>query len=203
MAKIFIEDDLGNIRIVPMESDEVRIGRANDNDVVLPERNVSRHHLLIRQEEGRFVLSPIAARYGIRMNGVVVESDIQVGFGEAFKLGDYALKLLPADAEVETPAAAPAARGRTSTTSRLAQIDVEAAAREGWRSDFFDEDERQARRSAIVRIVVLFFLLLVAVGLGVVYYRTYVDEDTQWNEIQIPSMLPAHGQPVQPEAPAD
>lgn len=193
MAKFFIEDDLGNVRIVPLDTDEVTVGRAEDNDIVLPDRNVSRHHARVRRRDDRFVVTPVAARYGLRVNGVVVDTEVEVGFGEAFRLGDYTLKLLPPDVDVETPVAEREVRPSSPAAARMTRQDVEEAARVGWRSDFYDEDDRRARRAAIVRLVVLFFLAIIAVGLGVLYYRYYVDQDAQWERIEYrtPGTAPA------------
>lgn len=195
MSKFFIEDDLGNVRIVPLETDEVTVGRAEDNDIVLPDRNVSRHHIRVRRRDDRFVVTPVAARYGVRVNGAVVDTETEVGFGEAFRLGDYTLKLLPPDVDVDTPVADREVR-TAAPAARMTRQDVEEMARAGWRSDFFDEDDRRARRAAIVRLVVLFFLAIIAVGLGVLYYRYYVDQDAQWERIEYRTPVTAPASPA-------
>ena len=196
MSKFFIEDDLGNVRIVPLETDDVTVGRAEDNDIVLPERNVSRHHVRIGRREDRFVITPVAARYGIRVNGEAVEGEVEVGFGEAFHLGDYTLKVLPPDVDVETPVAASETRTTRQVETRMTRQDVEEMARAGWRSDFYDEDDRRARRAAIVRLVVLFFLAIIAVGLGVLHYRYYVDQDAQWQQLEYRTPIPSQTAPT-------
>jgi hypothetical protein len=203
MPKVFIEDDQGNVRIVQMESDEISVGRADDNDIVLAERNVSRHHVRIRQEEGRFTVTPVAARYGMRVNGEVVAEPVAVGFGEPVRLGDFTLKVLPPDSDVDVPVAQREARPQTQPPKRLTRQDVDAMALEGWRSDFYDEDDRTSRRSAIVRLIVLFFLLIIAAGLGYYAYQAYVEEDSYWEQHD-PVTMPAAPKPVEasPAVPA-
>jgi ABC transport system ATP-binding/permease protein len=49
--KLVIEDDAGQRREVPLDRDEITIGRREDNVVHLPERNVSRRHArLVRRD---------------------------------------------------------------------------------------------------------------------------------------------------------
>lgn len=200
MPKVFIEDDQGNVRIVQMESDEITVGRADDNDIVLAERNVSRHHVRIRHEEGRFDVTPVAARYGMRVNGAVVTEAVAIGFGDPVRIGDFTLKVLPPDSEVDVPVAQREARPQAQSSRRLTRQDVDAMAREGWRSDFFEEDERASRKSAIVRLIVLFFLLIIAAGLGYYAYQSYVESDDFWQQHD-PATMPYAPKPAEP-APA-
>ena len=207
MAKVFIEDDQGNVRIVQMESDEISVGRADDNDIVLAERNVSRHHVRIRHEEGRFTVTPVAARYGMRVNGTVVAEAVAIDFGEPVRIGDFTLKVLPPDSDVEVPVAQREARPQAQSPKRLTRQDVEAMALEGWRSDFYDEDERTSRKSAIVRLIVLFFLLIIAAGLGYYAYQAYVEEDSYWEQHDPVTMpvapRPAEAAPTDPTSPQE
>ncbi len=202
MPKVFVEDDQGNVRIVDMAADEITVGRADDNDIVLAERNVSRHHVRIRHADGRFTVSPTASRYGLRVNGTTVNEEVEVGFGEAFHLGDFTLKILLPDSDVDVPVAEREARPQTQAPKRLTRQDVDALARDGWRSDFYDEGEQASRKSAIVRLIVLFFLLIIAAGLGYYAYQSLVDEDQYW-ERHAPVTMPVPAQPAGAEETPD
>ena len=66
----------------------VRIGRANDNDIVLADLSVSRHHAELRNTGGRYEIADLDSRNGTFLNGVrvdmalVSEQDI-IGIGPA------------------------------------------------------------------------------------------------------------------------
>lgn len=51
----------------------VRIGRALDNDVILEERQVSRHHALLRRRYGRYILQDLDSSGGTTVNGFSVQ----------------------------------------------------------------------------------------------------------------------------------
>lgn len=57
-----------------IERDGILIGRGSDCDVVLPERQVSRHHARIKQTaEGSYVLHDLGSKNGTHVNGEEVK----------------------------------------------------------------------------------------------------------------------------------
>lgn len=64
----------------------VTIGRAEDNDVILPDPNVSRHHASIKWEEGKPVLRDENSTNGTLVNGVRVREKTLVN-GDHLRLG--------------------------------------------------------------------------------------------------------------------
>jgi len=48
---------------------EVTIGRAMDNEIIIPDRPVSRYHALLRYQDGDPVLSDQGSHFGTRVNG--------------------------------------------------------------------------------------------------------------------------------------
>jgi predicted component of type VI protein secretion system len=50
-------------------TDEFLIGRGGDCQIVLPERQVSRHHVKILREDGGFVLQDLGSKNGTHLNG--------------------------------------------------------------------------------------------------------------------------------------
>ncbi len=62
------------VRRLALEGAECRIGRADDNDVVLPDQLVSRHHAAIRRSGEEFVLVDLGSANGVRLNGQRVDS---------------------------------------------------------------------------------------------------------------------------------
>ena len=51
----------------------VRIGRALDNDLILEDRRISRHHAQLRQRYGRYILQDLGSRGGTKVNGFPVQ----------------------------------------------------------------------------------------------------------------------------------
>ncbi len=197
MMRLYIEDDTGNVRVVPLGEGTVTIGRAPDNTLVLPDRNVSRHHACIRVADGRLLLSDAGSRYGIRLDGERLPHEVEIRPGDVFLAGDYRLKVLAPDSALsDTAPESPAEPSRHATAVGMRAVTVaeppidtsndfammtlqemEEVAKLGWRSDFNDEDDPPSMKRTAGRIVLLLVLVLLAAGLGFAYYKLYVAED--------------------------
>jgi hypothetical protein len=55
-----------------IEKDEMLVGRGPDSDIVLPERQVSRHHLKIHYREGRYYMEDLGSKNGTHLNGLQI-----------------------------------------------------------------------------------------------------------------------------------
>jgi pSer/pThr/pTyr-binding forkhead associated (FHA) protein len=64
-----------------------RIGRALDNDIVINDRSVSRHHASIEYRNGGFVLRDLGSQNGTWLGGQQV-TEAPLGGGDALRLGD-------------------------------------------------------------------------------------------------------------------
>lgn len=73
-----------------LESPATRLGRADDNDVVLDDQKASRHHAVIRQEAGRFVIADLESTNGTFVSGRRTQERILTD-GDVIKLGDTTL----------------------------------------------------------------------------------------------------------------
>lgn len=104
MLRLLIEDSEGNSKLAPItpESQEITIGRKAGNVIRLKERNVSREHAKIYQtDEGLFV-APVAARYGMKVNGTKIDGPVHIDLGDEIRIGDY--RLYVQDESQEQPA---------------------------------------------------------------------------------------------------
>ena len=63
------------------------IGRAADNDLVLPDSRVSRHHARISGRRGTLVYADLGSTNGSRVNGVQV-GELVLGAGDRIEVGD-------------------------------------------------------------------------------------------------------------------
>jgi hypothetical protein len=77
--------DGGGRRIV-LDGGPVTIGRAPDNDLVLDDQRVSRHHARLQGRRGMLVLTDLESANGSRVNGVAV-SEVALGAGDRIEIG--------------------------------------------------------------------------------------------------------------------
>ncbi len=84
------------LRVVPIDGSEhvctfdgsgLTIGRAADNDLVLADGRVSRHHARISGRRGTLVYADLGTTNGSRVNGVTV-GELVLGVGDRIELGD-------------------------------------------------------------------------------------------------------------------
>ena len=103
--------DVAPTRTVVLSGAATTIGRADDNDLVLPELEISRHHArLYRTEQGRFELEDLGSSNGTYVNGQriavhpVSEHDI-IGMGHStFRLKDGQLRQFVDEGEISIKA---------------------------------------------------------------------------------------------------
>jgi len=74
------------------EQGEVRIGRREDNDVVLPTGNVSKVHARVVAVEDRLVLEDLQSTNGTYLNGVRLSSRRELSAADEVGIGDYSLR---------------------------------------------------------------------------------------------------------------
>jgi ABC transport system ATP-binding/permease protein len=93
MWKLSIDDDQAQRSVVPLSRTEYQIGRADDNQVRLTERNVSRHHARIRRSGRAWMLEDLGSYNGVFVNGTRIAGACELNAGDAIQLGDFLLQL--------------------------------------------------------------------------------------------------------------
>ncbi|MBN2470897.1 MAG: FHA domain-containing protein [Anaerolineae bacterium] len=83
-------------RSVVLSGEVFNIGRHPDNDLVLDEPRVSRHHVQIRHRHGRFVLYDRQSRAGTVVNGQKINEHILTP-GDVMRLGSISILYLEED----------------------------------------------------------------------------------------------------------
>ena len=101
--KLVIEDDEGQRREVPLDRDEITIGRREDNVVHLPERNVSRRHARLVRRDGGVLLEDLRSANGTRVNGVRITEPVSLGDADLVRIGDYGVALRPDGVSLDVP----------------------------------------------------------------------------------------------------
>jgi len=80
----------GSDRQILLDGRPLTIGRATDNDVVLRDSRVSRHHARLQSRRGTLVLTDLGSSNGSRVNGITVQ-EVVLGPGDRIQLGDSVL----------------------------------------------------------------------------------------------------------------
>ncbi|RMG99728.1 MAG: FHA domain-containing protein [Chloroflexi bacterium] len=69
-----------------VDSDEFLIGRGSDCHVVLPERQVSRHHVKILHKDDRYFLQDLGSKNGTHLNGQQVTGTVPLQDGDEIQI---------------------------------------------------------------------------------------------------------------------
>lgn len=77
-------------REFPVRAAAIRIGRGPDNDLVLADTRVSRHHGLLSARQGGLVYNDVGSTNGSFVNGARVR-EVALGPGDVLQLGDSTL----------------------------------------------------------------------------------------------------------------
>ncbi len=86
--KLIIENDLGELAVFPCPIGITTVGRANDNDVIVTDRNISRHHFTIRFVDNRIVLSDLGSYNGTYVNDTELSEPVEIFVGDVIIAGD-------------------------------------------------------------------------------------------------------------------
>jgi pSer/pThr/pTyr-binding forkhead associated (FHA) protein len=110
MWKLTIEDDEGQRTSLDLTLEEYAVGRAEESDIRLTERNISRKHAVIRKTDDGWVLVDEGSYNGSYVNGARADdSGLPVISGDIVNLGDYRIEI---EDSTVTAAAEPARKRR-------------------------------------------------------------------------------------------
>ena len=77
----------------PLLGAATRIGRSADNDIVLAEANVSRHHAVITDDGTTFVITDLGSANGVRVRGLRIRTSAKLSDGDRLRIGDHEFTL--------------------------------------------------------------------------------------------------------------
>lgn len=83
-------------------SDPFIIGRGADCNIILPERQVSRHHVKITQENSKYILHDLDSKNGTHLNGVQVIGQAPLQDGDEIQIA-LAVKLMFVGSDATLP----------------------------------------------------------------------------------------------------
>jgi len=119
MLKLVITDDEGRTTVVPLDKDELSIGRGEGNTIRLTERNVSRKHAVLRKSARGYEIEDLRSYNGTKIGGAKITQPRPVRDGERIQIGDYQVMLQSARAPVRV--------GRDGTKTAQITADAETA----------------------------------------------------------------------------
>jgi TolB protein len=99
--------------------DELRIGRAEDNDLVLADPKVSRHHAQVRKEEAGYVLTDLDSANGTLVQGVLVTEPYTLQHNDRIQIGDVELAYYEAGRSSEDTIIAPLPISKPAEAERV------------------------------------------------------------------------------------
>jgi len=82
----------GGTHVIPLESTQITIGRGLNNDVILEDTRVSRHHAQLRYRARRFWVADLGSTNGTYVNGEQVE-EARLNDGDKVMLGQLQVKV--------------------------------------------------------------------------------------------------------------
>jgi predicted component of type VI protein secretion system len=97
----------------------VNIGRADYNDVILPEPSVSTAHAKLQRRDGVWVLADLGSTNGTFVEGEAVSDETPLTPGATIKFGEVAVLFEPADDTMDEP---------VTGTRMLPRVDAESPA---------------------------------------------------------------------------
>lgn len=84
----------GSLREVVFDGTALSVGRGTDNDIVIPDERVSRHHGRFTARHGTLVYSDLGSTNGSQIGGVRVR-EVALGAGDVVRLGRATLTVRP------------------------------------------------------------------------------------------------------------
>lgn len=119
LASLLIRGGALKGKRLPVRSPVVNIGRADYNDIVLPEASVSTAHAKLQRREGVWMIADLGSTNGTTVDGETVTGELPLSPGATIRFGEVAVLFEPMDAGVDAP---------KSGTRVMPKLEVTAAA---------------------------------------------------------------------------
>jgi hypothetical protein len=75
-----------------LEGDLIRIGRSEENDIVLSVKGISRHHCQLRRQGGKLMLEDLGSTNGTLVNGRRLTGQYAVSVGDEIQIAEEHLR---------------------------------------------------------------------------------------------------------------
>ena len=104
MARLLIRQDQQILRNVQLYSADLKIGRASECEIQLPDSGVSRKHARITLADGVYYLEDLGGRSGVFLNGEKIQR-VQLHSGDKLTIHSYQLEFVAEEENNAEPAA--------------------------------------------------------------------------------------------------
>ncbi|MDZ7843262.1 MAG: FHA domain-containing protein [Anaerolineales bacterium] len=88
--------------VFPLDSDEISIGRGEDNDFTIPIAEVSRHHALLIKDDNGFMIKDLGSTNGTFIDRKKIGGKYLLSAGDVIMLGDAVHLLFKAEADLDS-----------------------------------------------------------------------------------------------------
>lgn len=87
----------------PLNKDSITVGRAKDNDLIIPETSVStRHFLIFKSDDGSYYIRNLSSTNGTYLNNVLLAEDTVLNARDLIKFGRVEVKFILPISEQKT-----------------------------------------------------------------------------------------------------
>jgi pSer/pThr/pTyr-binding forkhead associated (FHA) protein len=181
LASLLIRGGALKGKRLPVRAPVVNIGRADYNDIVLPEPSVSTAHAKLQRREGVWVVSDLESTNGTTVDGEPVKGEFPLSPGATIRFGEVAVLFEPMDASPDINAAGTRVMPRIDATSPppvppATEIPAAVADATASRSQRPASKPRTVvssppRKSSVSTWALALFLILAAVAAALVFLR--------------------------------
>ncbi|MBN1772949.1 MAG: FHA domain-containing protein [Deltaproteobacteria bacterium] len=102
MIRLSIAERSGQPKLFTFPKDDITIGRAQGNDVILPRNNISKRHTRVFRRQGKLVVRDLDSTNGTFLNGRRIHDDEVLHAGDRIFLADFVL-IIEEDENAATP----------------------------------------------------------------------------------------------------
>jgi len=93
VLKLIVENDRNELKVYDFSGNFIAAGRAVNNDLVLSERNVSRHHFQLEIVDNRIVIEDRESYNSTYVNDRMIKDRLEIFVGDVITVGDYNIYL--------------------------------------------------------------------------------------------------------------
>ena len=181
LASLLIRGGALKGKRLPVRAPVVNIGRADYNDIVLPEPSVSTAHAKLQRREGVWVISDLESTNGTTVDGEPVKGEFPLSPGATIRFGEVAVLFEPMDASADVNAAGTRVMQRIDAPSPapvppVTEVPAAVADATASRSPRPASKPRTVvssppRKSSVSTWALALFLILAAVAAALVFLR--------------------------------
>jgi pilus assembly protein CpaF len=132
---VILTEKGGATQRLDFESEEITIGRVDENDICLPKGNISKKHTKIVVKDGKIIVLDLKSTNGTYVNGRKLAGPQLISQADKVYIGDFILNVEPPDPGLARPDRAPAEGGPVAEEPTMTPAIPHYVASEGTRRD--------------------------------------------------------------------